>query len=114
MGAETPPTIRPVLHNEEVFGDKAYQRPDAARIKQEQQLKVLTPVKKKKGQAYLDADEKWLSIAVSQVRQPIETLFGWIEKQTGIEIASNVRSHQGLLVHVFGKLAAAMFFFRII
>lgn len=104
--------IRPVLQQEEVFGDKAYQRPDAAEVEQAQQLKVLTPVKKKKGQRYLDADEKWLSTAVSSVRQPIETLFGWLEKKTGIEVASNVRSYQGLLVHVFGRLAAAMFFWN--
>ncbi|QTR45572.1 hypothetical protein J9253_16430 [Thiothrix litoralis] len=61
-----------------------------------------TPVKKKKGQRYLEADEQWLSTAVSQVRQPIESLVAWIEKKTGIEFASNVRSYQGLLVHVFG------------
>lgn len=105
-------SIRPELQNEELFGDKAYERPDAVMIEQQQQLKVFTPVKKKKGQAYLEADEKWLSTAVSQVRQPIETLFGWIEKKTGIEMASNVRSYQGLLVHVFGRLAAAMFFWN--
>jgi hypothetical protein len=104
--------IRPVLKQEAVFGDKAYQRPDAAAVEQQQQLNVFTPVKKKKGQAYLDTADKWLSTAVSQVRQPIETLFGWIEKKTGIEVASNVRSYQGLLVHVFGRLAAAMFFWN--
>lgn len=104
--------IRPLLKQEAVFGDKAYQRPDATMIEQQQQLSVLTPVKKQKGQTHLDAADKWLSTAVSQVRQPIETLFGWIEKKTGIEIASNVRSYQGLLVHVFGRLAAAMFFWN--
>jgi hypothetical protein len=31
-------------------------------------------------------------------------------RMTGIEIAGKVRSYQGLLVHVFGRLAAAMFF----
>lgn len=105
-------SIRPELQGEELFGDKAYERPDAAAIEEQLQLKVFTPVKKKKGQVYLDADEKWLSTAVSQVRQPIETLFGWIEKKTGIEVASNVRSYPGLLVHVFGRLAAAMFFWN--
>ena len=104
--------IRHELQGEELFGDKAYERPDAAIVERQQQLRVLTPVKKKKGQAYLDADEKWLSTAVSQVRQPIETLFSWIKKKTGIEITSNVRSYQGLLVHVFGRLAAAMFFWN--
>ncbi|MCI5120215.1 MAG: transposase, partial [Candidatus Electrothrix sp. AUS4] len=29
-------------------------------------------------------------------------------EKTGIQTASKVRSTQGLLVHVFGKLAAAM------
>ncbi|MCI5219795.1 MAG: hypothetical protein D3914_11570, partial [Candidatus Electrothrix sp. LOE2] len=38
----------------------------------------------------------------------IESLFNWIEEKTGIQTASKVRSTQGLLVHVFGKLAAAM------
>jgi len=49
------------------------------------------------------------SRAVSRVRQPIESLFNWIEEKAGIEMASKVRSSQGLLVHVFGRLAAAMF-----
>ena len=63
--------IRPKLMNEEVFGDKAYQRPDAKEIEKKQCLIVRTPVKKQKGQTYLDADEQWLSTAVSSVRQPI-------------------------------------------
>ncbi len=94
------------------MGDKAYQRPDAAKVEQSQQLTVLTPVKKKKGQQYLEADEQWLSTAVSQVRQPIEALLAWIAKKVGIEVASNVRSYQGLLVHVFVRLAAALFFWN--
>jgi len=36
--------IRPVLKQEEVFGDKAYQRPDAADVEQSQQLTVRTPL----------------------------------------------------------------------
>lgn len=87
-------------------------RPDAADVEQTQQLIVQTPVKKKKKQRYLEADEQWPSTAVSQVRQPIESLFAWIEKKTGIEFASNARSYQGLLVHVFGRLAAALFFWN--
>ena len=104
--------IRPELNNEELYGDKAYERPDAKRVEDEQNLIVRTPVKKKKGQKYLDANEQWLSTAVSQVRQPIETLFGWIEEKTGIESAGKVRSYSGLMVHVFGRFAAAMFFWN--
>jgi hypothetical protein len=37
-----------------------------------------------------------------------ESLFNWIEEKTGIQCASKVRSREGLLVHVFGRLTAAM------
>jgi hypothetical protein len=104
--------IRPELANNELYGDKAYQRPDAEDVRIGQGLTVLTPVKKQKGQKYLEPQEQWLSTAVSRVRQPIETLFGWIEEKTGIECAGKVRSYNGLMVHVFGKLAAAMFFWN--
>jgi len=40
---------------------------------------------------------------------PRFTGLNWVEEKTGIEIASKVRSYRGLLVHVFGRLAAAMF-----
>lgn len=104
--------IRPYLHNNELYGDKAYQRPDAMEVKQAQNLTVLTPVKKQKGQLYLEPQDQWLSTAVSKIRQPIEALFAWIEAKTGIECASKVRSYNGLMVHVFGKLAAALFFWN--
>jgi hypothetical protein len=95
--------IRPYLHNNEVYGDKAYQRPDAMEVRHAQNLTVLTPVKKQKGQRYLEPQDQWLSTAVSRVRQPIEALFAWIEEKTGIECASKVRSYNGLMVHVFGN-----------
>ncbi len=104
--------IRPQLHNNELYGDKAYQRPDAEEVRQAQNLTVLTPVKKQKGQHHLEPQDQWLSTAVSRVRQPIEALFAWIEEKTGIECASKVRSYNGLMVHVFGKLAAALFFWN--
>lgn len=95
----------------ECYADKAYQV-EACAIHQEQQVTLLTPVKKEKGQAFLDAADQWLSTAISQVRQPIESLFNWVNEKTGIQIASKVRSYQGLMVHVFGKLAAALFIMR--
>jgi hypothetical protein len=104
--------IRPCLKNNELYADKAYQRPDAQTIEAVQGLSVLTPVKKDKGQGYLEPSDQWLSTAVSRVRQPIESLFGWLEEKTGIECASKVRSYNGLMVHVFGRLAAALFFWN--
>ena len=101
--------IWPQLHSNKLYGDKAYQRPDAEEVRQAQNLTVLTPVKKQKGQPYLEPQDLWLSTVVSRVRQPIEVLFAWIEEKTGIECVSQVRSYKALMVHVFGKLAAALF-----
>ena len=49
-----------------------------------------------------------ISTDFSRIRQPIESLINWIDEKTGIQTASKARSTQGLLVHVYGKLAAAM------
>lgn len=95
----------------ECYADKAYQV-EAEPIHQEQHVILLTPVKKEKGQKFLDAANQWLSTAISKVRQPIESLFNWVNEKTGIQIASKVRSYQGLMVHVFGKLTAALFIMR--
>ena len=104
--------IRPQLHHNELYGDKAYQRPDAEEVRQAQNLTVLIPVKKQKEQPCLEPQDQWLSTAVSRVQQPIEALFAWIEEKTGIKCASKVRSYKGLMVHIFGKLAAALFFWN--
>ena len=74
----------------------------------EQGSPLKTPVKKKKGQKTLLLFQEAFFTLVSQMRQPIESLFNWIQEKTGIQIASQVRSTQGLLVHVFGKMIAAM------
>lgn len=50
--------IRPELFDNELYGDKAYQRPDAEDVFTFQNLSVLTPVMKKKGQKYLEPDEQ--------------------------------------------------------
>ncbi len=89
-----------------VFADKAYQR-GGKPIDHDQGITLFTPVKKEKGQKLLDAADRLLSSAISSVRQPIECIFSWIEEKTKLQIASKVRSYEGLMVHVFGKLAAA-------
>jgi len=70
---------------------------------------LFTPVKKQKGQNMLDSADRLLSSAISSVRQPVESFFNWIEEKTKIQIASKVRSFEGLMVHIYGKLAAAFF-----
>ncbi|MCS3662408.1 IS982 family transposase [Salinibacter ruber] len=99
----------PVFQDGELYGDKAYVDSSLReRLSEEQNLKLLTPPKKSKGQKRLSAADKLLSEAVSRVRQPIESLFNWIDEKTGIQEASKVRSVEGLMVHAFGRLAAAM------
>lgn len=76
---------------------------------------MLTPVKAVKGESEVirqrnKAADDLFSKAVSSVRQPIESLFNWLIAKTDIQKASKVRSTKGLLVHVFGKIAAAFIY----
>jgi len=48
------------------------------------------------------------STFVSSVRQPIECFFNWPDRLTNIQSASLVRSFSGLLLHIFGRLAASL------
>lgn len=103
--------ILPQLYHGQLFADKAYISQLLQNMsKENQDFQILTPVKKKKGQTRpLDYFEKLLSTSVSRIRQPIESFFNWIEQKTGIQCASKIRSYNGLMTHVFGRLAAAFF-----
>lgn len=89
----------------EIYADKAYEY--LSRYS-DLPFTLLSSIKKK-GQALHDAADDWFSRAVFSVRQLIESLFNWIEQKTGIECVSQVRSSNGFLLHVFGRLADAMF-----
>jgi hypothetical protein len=93
----------------ELFADKAYVSEVLAFLLAQQQVNVHTPPKKAKGQDTLALFDRLLSTAISRVRQPIESFFQWLEEHTGIQMASKVRSLKGLLVHVYGRLTAAMY-----
>ena len=94
---------------ETLYGDKAYLDGSLReQLSEQQNLESLTPLKKSKGQTCLSAAGKLFSEAVSRVRQPIESLFNWIDEKTGFQTASKVRSSEGLMVHTFGRFAAAM------
>jgi len=97
------------IQDSEIYADKAYIDSLEQEILHKQNAQICTPVKKKKGQKNLSFFDKLTSTAVSRVRQPIESLFNWIQEKTHIQVASKVRSSKGLMVHVFGRLAAAMF-----
>jgi hypothetical protein len=98
------------------FGDKIYHDHDFfERLYETQNAVMLTPVKAVKGQSEWEkqhdrAANDLFSKAVSKVRQPIEGWFNWLIEKTDFQRASKVRSTKGLLVHVFGKLAAAFIY----
>lgn len=101
--------IAPCPENCKIFADPAYMDEPEKQLLKEQDSDIHTPVKKKKGQQTLELFDQLFSTSVSRVRQPIESLFNWVQEKTNIERASKVRSYNGLMVHVFGRLAAAMF-----
>lgn len=96
-----------------VVADKAYADKTLSEQMGCHQSQLLTPVKGKRGTpeaiACLDrAYNQLLSTAVSKVRQPIESLFNWLQEKTNLQYAAKVRSKNGLVVHLFGKIAAAL------
>ena len=104
------------IENRTFYGDKIYHNIDYFNnLAATQNAVMLTPVKAIKNQSdwekQLDkAANDLFSKAVSRIRQPIESFFNWLIEKTDFQRASKVRSANGLLVHVFGKLAAAFIY----
>jgi Transposase DDE domain len=102
--------------NRTIYGDKIYHNVDYFNnLAATQNTLMLTPVKGIKNQSVWDkqfnkAADDLFSKAVSSIRQPIEAFFHWLIEKTDFQRASKVRSANGLLVHVFGKLAAAFIY----
>ena len=101
------------ISNRCFWGDKIYSNKEFfAELEKKKHSVMLTPVKAVKGQTELEkqrnkAADDLFSKAVSKVRQPIEGFFNWLIEKTDFQRASKVRSTKGLMVHVFGKIAAA-------
>lgn len=90
-----------------LYADKAYIDADwVESLKRDHALELLAPRKKRKDDALVSGDT--FSTFVSSIRQPIECFFNWLNRLTGIQTASMVRSLSGLLFHVFGRIAAAL------
>jgi len=95
------------------WGDKIYYNKEFfEQLEVEKKSIMLTPVKAVKGQTdwekqFNKAADDLFSKAVSKVRQPIESFFNWLIEKTDFQKASKVRSTKGLMIHVFGKIAAA-------
>lgn len=99
--------IAPKLSNGRLFCDKAYRDAEHKQLLLGQNIELLTPIKKIKNQYSFPGYETF-SRWVSSIRQPIESFFNWIQEKTKIQNASKVRSTNGLKVHIFGRIAAAL------
>ncbi len=99
--------------NRTFWGDKIYfDEKFFPKLAQDNNSIMYTPVKGVKGQPeclkqFDKAANDLFSTAVSRIRQPIESFFNWIIQKTDIQRASKVRSTKGLIVHIFGRIAAA-------
>jgi len=104
------------LNDRVVFGDKSYLDKDYFQEKEATiNLTMFTPHKNVNGESDVirmreQASNDLFSKAVSTVRQPIESFFNWLNEKTKIQNAQKVRSTKGLLLHIFGRIAAAFIY----
>ena len=95
------------LRSGKLYADKAYVDAGWSKsLKENHALELLTPRKKHKGDTQISGNT--FSTFVSSIRQPIECFFNWLNRLTNIQSASVVRSLSGLLLHVFGRISAAL------
>jgi|GEM_PF-70376 len=97
--------------------DKAYCDQQLTQTIKANNNQLLTPHKAKKGlpqvlQHFDRVATELTNRAISALRQAIESLFDWLNEKTAIQNASKVRSQKGLIVHIFGRLAAALLLFH--
>lgn len=96
------------LPNTTLIADLAYPEPEFEQSLNGQNTRLYTGRKKPKGKD-LTKFEKYHNRLIAKFRQPIESLFNWINEKTQIQKATKVRSTDGLLLHCWGKLAVAFF-----
>jgi hypothetical protein len=94
--------------NLNIHADKAYHDASATEQLKDYDILMSAIQKRKRGQAELNADQKLMNTIFSSIRQPIESFFNWVIEKTDIQVASKVRSTNGLLLHIYGKIAAAL------
>jgi IS5 family transposase len=98
--------LNPRLGSYALFADKAYSDADTKAVLQESGTYLLTPYKRHRNEPVTNTPRLYNRF-VSSIRQPLESLFGWMIQRTNLQNASRVRSTNGLLAHCYGKLAVA-------
>jgi hypothetical protein len=96
------------LPNTTLIADLAYPESEFQLSLNQQNTHLYTGYKKPKGKD-LTKFEKYHNRLISKFRQPIESLFNWINEKTQIQTASKVRSADALMIHCWGKLAVAFY-----
>jgi hypothetical protein len=96
------------LPNTTLIADLAYPEAEFKAALKQQNPRLYTSIKKTKGKD-LTKFEKYHNRLISKFRQPIESLFNWIDEKTHLQTASKVRSADALLLHCWGKLAVAFY-----
>ena len=91
-----------------LIADLAYTEAEFELSLNRQNSHLLVGRKKPKGQE-LTAFDKYFNRLISKFRQPVESLFNWINEKTDLQTASKVRSTEALMLHCWGKLAVAFF-----
>ncbi len=92
----------------DAYGDKGYFYHQLEQYLPDSEVVVYTPIQRTKDSSQLNEAQLLWNTSVSRMRQPIECFFNWLQEKTSIQNASKVRSTKGLLVHLFGRVAAAL------
>ena len=95
------------LFGDTAFADKQWQES----MLSDNNVKILTPIKRKKGQKKLSFWDGLYSSAISSVKQAIESFNNWIIEKTNIQRASKVRSGPGLTAFIFARIACVFLCF---
>lgn len=98
--------LNPTLGGYGLFADKAYADAATKAVLAAHGTHLLTPYKRRRNEPEMNVPTL-LNRFVSSMRQPLESLFGWMIQRTGLQNASRVRSTKVLLAHCYGKLAVA-------
>ena len=99
------------FRNRKIYADRAYADAQLQSLAKANGTVILTPYKRKRGEKIVDSSDSLASTAISRIRQPIESLFNQIDEKVKLQNASKVRSLNGILTHIWGKLSAFMLVF---
>ncbi len=90
-----------------IWADKAYDSKDLSDKLQERGCELRTPRKRYRNTFHFKSIDT-PSKTVSQIRQPIESLFAWLTEQTDLQRVHRARSARGALFFVWSSLCIGL------